>query len=211
MKVFVCLILALKLVTGQYPQWASEDYTLAQQPQYYEQLADDPVVGSALIDPLIGLKLKAPFIFGVPGLRFNNLNLGRVGHLSYANSILGAPNPNAEENIETIVPQQADYQVASQQQYPVDQYQQYYYQQADPQVGAPQDPQEFYKWWWFANPEQQVGAPHYQHDYQPQVQQYNYQVPQYQYNQQVVTAPQNHQSVEPQLSADERSWSWNKG
>lgn len=47
--------------------------------------------------PLIGLKLAKPFMFGIPGLRYSNINMGHLGGFNFANSILGAENPHAAE------------------------------------------------------------------------------------------------------------------
>ncbi|KAG5680636.1 hypothetical protein PVAND_010130 [Polypedilum vanderplanki] len=241
MKLLLCVFLTLKLVSAQCGQhfqyqWAPQEQNVqqsypqyTQQENYYEQQQydqqqneDEPHLGSPLISP-IGLKLSNPFgLFGVPGLRFNNLNMGRLGSLAFSNSILGAQNPNAEEN-NFANQQQVDYQVGlspQQHQYPAD----YTQQQVDSQVGAAQENQGLHHHhWWFINDqnEQQLGSPQqYQQEYQqnyeqyqPQLQsnQYNYQAPpQYNYQQQQlpIVTPQHLQNDDVQATADERSPWW---
>lgn len=211
MKLFLCFVLALKLVSAQYqsygygydgynvgqPQYYTFDqhqlqqhqlqqhqlqqHQLQQPQQHQQQFAagqydqsGEPIVGSPLLPGLIRLQLAKPFIFGVPGLRMSKLNMGRIGGLSYANSLLGAANPNAQEE-SSADPNTMAYQYAA------DDYQfnqpaeqqafahganaeqevaaPQYYQQAQTAQGANQ---EFWPHWHWANQEQeQVSAPMY--------------------------------------------------
>lgn len=164
-KLILCLTAAIKLASAQQngiiwdaePQYQPQHF----QPAYpqvhgdkYREAAEEPVVGSPLLPVIPGLGLGG--LGGIPGLRFSNLNAGRFGSLLYGNTLLGAPNPMADDQAEAQY-QAADQQIASP-------YQPEY--QADPQISAQQN-QESYghggKWWWkkWANDDQSgsvVGA-----------------------------------------------------
>ncbi|KAL7038612.1 hypothetical protein ACKWTF_009628 [Chironomus riparius] len=168
-KLILCLTAAIKLASAQYNGiiWDAEPQY---QPQYSQQVipqvqsdknreaADEPIVGSPLL-PILPLGLGRigglGGLGGLPGLRFSNLNAGHFGGLMYGNSLLGAPNPMADEQAEA---QYADPQVASQ--YQAAEY------QVDPQISAQADTASYGhggKWWWkkWANDDQSgsvVGA-----------------------------------------------------
>lgn len=99
------ILLAVTLVNCQIPNgiiWEQPhhiDHHSQQNPHVHhieharEAQQEEEVLGT----PLIGLKLAKPFLFGVPGLRFSRLNMGHLGPFKYANSMLGAENPYAEQ------------------------------------------------------------------------------------------------------------------
>lgn len=125
--------------------------------------ANEPIVGSPFgLNPLDPLGLKNPFGLFSPLRRnpfrssgLNAGNIGGLGGLNYFNSqMLGAANPNAEEP-QVAAPHhyQMEQQLA---QFPPQQH------QMEPQVGAPNPNQDFWKGWiWFANDngDSQLGGP----------------------------------------------------
>lgn len=169
------VIFAVALASGQeIPnaiRWDVNDFMAHQNQHQGQQMpmqvhmeqgreADEPVVGSPLLPPLIGLKLAKPFMFGIPGLRYSNLNIGHLGHMKFANSLLGSENPMANEDDNQqhvgnaqqyqVDPQgyQFQPQLESPQQYQVDQQQ---------QLGFPlPQQQEVFHHWHLANPELQA-------------------------------------------------------
>lgn len=246
-------MLAIQLVAGQYGpplqgiQW---DYNYNAAPQYqYQQQApmlqqpqqqqyeamgadrEEPMVGSSLLGPKFDLDMFKLKTFGVPGLRFNNFQAGRVGPLHFAHSILGAENPNAaddDENRAATFPElgsaqqnyqqyQAEPQVAAPLYYP-------HSYESEPQVAAPPQNPEFHHWWHFANPDEQqqnptlAAPPQYPQHYQ---QQYQYEPlaapPQFNNYQQSqvasgpVVQPMDSYSADAQANDNERSWDWKKG
>lgn len=103
-----------------------------QQPQHqhhihhFEAQAREAALGEeeeqVLGFPLMGLKM-APLMFGLPGTRIANFNLGKIGGLHYGSHLLGAGNPFANDQ----EPQQ-----------PQQHYHAAHYHQAEAQLGAPQ-------------------------------------------------------------------------
>jgi len=139
-KLILCVAAALKLASAQYngiiwdaqPQFQPQ-YNQPVYPQIYSddknrEAAEEPIVGSPLLPIIPPL---SPFgLHGLPGLRFSNLNAGRFGSLLYGNTLLGAPNPMADDQAEAQYQSNADQQIASP--YQAAEY------QADPQISAQQ-------------------------------------------------------------------------
>lgn len=130
--------------------------------QQRQMEAEEPMVGS----PLMGLKMGMPFGIhhalgglGIPGMKMSNFHMGNIGGLKFGNMLLGSENPNAEEGEENlqgkkwkwykhkhIEPSLGDAQ------------QEIQHYQAEPQLAAPQQQQQFFPFH-LLNPESQQ---HYQ-------------------------------------------------
>lgn len=156
-KLILCLTVALKLASSQEngiiwnynppaPYFRPTPQILPEFSSQYRGASEAPVLGSPLLP--LGI-IPRPFPFGIPGMRFSNMNSGRIGSLMHSNLLLGSPNPMAEgENshmsgMEHSTPQN---------------YQQQYL--PEPQIAAQQDPEAFgHKIFWkhWANPEEQHG------------------------------------------------------
>lgn len=135
-----------------------------QQAPPQQQMNDEPIVGGPIgLDlGLLGLQTKMGMakMFGIPGFRFGNINAGHIGPMKYANSLLGAENPMAEQQVGT----HHHYHFDDANLGPSHQFDPLYYQ-AEQQVGAPQHYQA----------EPQLGAlqhMEYQYNYNIQPQQY---------------------------------------
>ncbi|XP_070498784.1 uncharacterized protein [Chironomus tepperi] len=154
-KLILCVFAAIKLASGQsngiiwdsqpqyQPQYPQQHYQPQIQSNIYREAAEEPVVGS----PLLPILAPRVFPLGLPGLRFSNLNAGHLGGLMYGHSLLGSPNPMADEQAEAQYQSNAELQVASP-------------YQADPQIAAQYDQSSYghhgKKWWWkkWANDDQ---------------------------------------------------------
>lgn len=129
---------------------------------------NEPIVGSPLFGlggishpfhPLNPFGVKSPL--GIPGLRFSNFQAGHLGNLHFGNTLLGAANPMANEELDQPMPPM-NQQLNPQLGHPhrnrgakeLD-------QQVSPQVGAaPQDSEGVWPLWWLhlANPDSNLGA-----------------------------------------------------
>ena len=146
-KLLLCVAAALKLASAQYngiiwdaqPQFQPQ-YNQPAYPQIYSddknrEAAEEPIVGSPLLPIIPPL---SPFgLHGLPGLRFSNLNAGRFGSLLYGNTLLGAPNPMADDQAEAQYQSNADQQLTSP--YQAAQYQ----SNADQQIASPYQAAEY--------------------------------------------------------------------
>lgn len=136
-----------------------------------EHEAEEPVVGS----PLLGFGLAKPFglggilhPLGIPGLRFSNFQAGHLGNLKFGNAMLGAGNPMEAEGDSQLGGKHHHHHIDSNHEMehqlaamPPQHY------QAEPQLAAAQQPQEFGHFWHFANPEMEhqlaaMAPQHYQ-------------------------------------------------
>lgn len=135
-KLVSYLLVLVAVVNSQIPNaiiW--DDHHAHQQIQQHpqshhipEHAREIPQEGEETLgSPLIGLKLAKPFMFGIPGLRYSNFHMGHLGPFKYANTLLGAQNPQANE---PEVQYQADPSLASHHHH-------HHIQEVDSQLAAP--------------------------------------------------------------------------
>ena len=153
--VFVIANCQHEMPNGNFWQ-ANEQQHPQQQPTPMQHAEEgEEMLGSPLLLPLkMKMALKNPLLFGIPGMRFSKVNMGRLGHLKYGNIMLGSENPFANEEPQLGSPHQGaemehhEANLGSPQQHftpyaPEPNYHQFsepqpHYHQADPNMGAPQ-------------------------------------------------------------------------
>lgn len=124
---------------------------------------EEELLGGPLMRMLNPLHLLNPFKPHIPGLRFARRRSGHIGPLRYGNFLLGAENPYAADDDEPQTPLGMQYQGAEEDAEAHHHHKKKKFQEAEAQLGAPQQYGAQYDHYHLAEPQHYQGA---QYNYQ---------------------------------------------